>query len=201
MRGRGIDTVALRRLAADHDPSRVVFVDGWTGKGAIARELAAAVTQANALLGTAFDPALAVLADPGSCVTTFGTREDFLVPSACLNSTVSGLVSRTVLNRRLLAPGVFHGAKFYRELAADDVSARFVDAVSARFADVADAVAADGPRVRGRRPDADVGRLGRGRAAQRAVRHRRRHAGEARRRRDDAGAAAPGAVGGPGARR
>ena len=148
VRGRGIDTVALRRLAADHDPRRVVFVDGWTGKGAIARELAAAVTQANALMGTAFDPSLAVLADPGSCVTTFGTREDFLVPSACLNSTVSGLVSRTVLNRRLLAPGQFHGAKFYRELAADDVSARFVDAVSARFAEVAHAVAVDVPRVR-----------------------------------------------------
>ncbi len=39
------------------------------------------------------------------------------------------------------APGQFHGAKFYRELAAADVSAVFVDAVSDRFAAVADAVA------------------------------------------------------------
>ena len=38
-------------------------------------------------------PDLAVLADPGHCVRTFGTRDDFLIPSACLNSTVSGLVS------------------------------------------------------------------------------------------------------------
>lgn len=154
VRGRGIDTVALRYLAARHDPARVVFVDGWTGKGAIARELAAAVAETNAALGTAFDPALAVLADPGSCVETFGTREDFLVPSACLNSTVSGLVSRTVLNPRILAPGQFHGAKFYRELADVDVSAQFLDAVTARFADVADRVALDWPAMQAadRRP-------------------------------------------------
>jgi len=148
VRGRGIDTVALRWLAEHHDASSVVFVDGWTGKGAIARELAAAVADVNTALGTAFVPELAVLADPGSCVTTFGTRDDFLVPSACLNSTVSGLVSRTVLNRDVLAPGQFHGAKFYRELAASDVSNRFLDAVTARFADVADRVAAEWPAAR-----------------------------------------------------
>ena len=82
-----------------------MFVDGWTGKGAIARELAAAVVLANADLGTAFAPDLAVLADTGHCVEIFGTREDYLIPSACLNSTVSGLVSRTVLNDQLIGPG------------------------------------------------------------------------------------------------
>ncbi|HET8583103.1 MAG TPA: phosphoribosyltransferase [Jatrophihabitans sp.] len=145
VRGRGIDTVALRWLAVRHDAARVVFVDGWTGKGAITRELAAAVQDANALLGTAFSAEVAVLADPGSCVRTFGTRDDFLVPSACLNSTVSGLVSRTVLNTAILAPGQFHGAKFYRELAAADVSARFLDAISAQFPAVAEDVARDWP--------------------------------------------------------
>ncbi|WP_375500116.1 phosphoribosyltransferase domain-containing protein [uncultured Jatrophihabitans sp.] len=142
VRGRGIDANALRYLARHHDPADVVFVDGWTGKGAIARELAAAVEDANALLGTDFHPDLAVLADPGRCVSTYGTRDDFLIPSACLNSTVSGLVSRTVLNRDVLAPGQFHGAKFYRELAAGDVSNRFLDAITDRFAEVASAVQA-----------------------------------------------------------
>ena len=99
VRGRGIDQLALRHLAEHHDPADVVFVDGWTGKGAIARELAAAL----AAHGGGFDPDLAVLADPGRCTRTFGTREDWLIPSACLNSTVSGLVSRTVLNDRLTA--------------------------------------------------------------------------------------------------
>jgi hypothetical protein len=133
VRGRGIDLAALQYLAAHHDPADIAFVDGWTGKGAIVRELAASVHAANATLGTAFRPELAVLADPGSCVTVFGTREDVLLPSACLNSTVSGLVSRTVLNRTLLTEDQFHGAKFYAHLAAADVSNRFVDVVAAGF--------------------------------------------------------------------
>ncbi|WP_094103459.1 phosphoribosyltransferase [Streptomyces phaeoluteigriseus] len=141
VRGRGIDANALRWLAEHHDPADVVFVDGWTGKGAITRELAAAVEEFEAAGGaTGFDPEIAVLADPGSCVRTYGTREDFLIPSACLNSTVSGLISRTVLRADLVGPDDFHGAKFYRELAGADLSVAFLDAVSARFPEVADAV-------------------------------------------------------------
>ncbi|GAA2227334.1 hypothetical protein GCM10010430_03400 [Kitasatospora cystarginea] len=137
VRGRGIDQVALRHLAAHHDPAAVVFVDGWTGKGAITRELAAAVE------GTPFNPDLAVLADPGRCVRTFGTREDYLIPSACLNSTVSGLVSRTVLRADLIGPDEFHGAKFYRELACADVSSDFLAVVTGHFTAVrAEAAAA-----------------------------------------------------------
>ncbi|MFI6929442.1 phosphoribosyltransferase [Streptomyces sp. NPDC050287] len=141
VRGRGIDANALRWLAAHHDPRDVVFVDGWTGKGAITRELADAVKEFEAGGGAAgFDPEIAVLADPGSCVRTYGTREDFLIPSACLNSTVSGLISRTVLRTDLVGPDDFHGAKFYRELAGADVSVAFLDAVTARFPDVVEDV-------------------------------------------------------------
>ncbi|WP_406395691.1 phosphoribosyltransferase [Streptomyces sp. NBC_00887] len=138
VRGRGIDANALRWLAAHHDPADVVFVDGWTGKGAITRELAAALEEFDG-----FNPEIAVLADPGGCVGTYGTREDFLIPSACLNSTVSGLISRTVLRSDLVGPDDFHGAKFYRELADSDVSGFFLDTVAARFDEVADAVDAD----------------------------------------------------------
>ncbi|MEU0406339.1 phosphoribosyltransferase [Streptomyces griseorubiginosus] len=141
VRGRGIDANALRWLAAHHDPADVVFVDGWTGKGAITRELAEAIREFEAEGGpVGFDPEIAVLADPGSCVRTYGTREDFLIPSACLNSTVSGLISRTVLRADLVGPHDFHGAKFYRELAGADVSVDFLDAVAARFPEVVDAV-------------------------------------------------------------
>ncbi|MFD3945684.1 phosphoribosyltransferase [Streptomyces sp. NPDC058579] len=135
VRGRGIDANALRWLAAHHDPADVVFVDGWTGKGAITRELADAL---RAFPG--FDPEIAVLADPGSCVRTYGTREDFLIPSACLNSTVSGLISRTVLRADLVGPDDFHGGKFYRELAGADVSNAFLDAVAAHYDEVAEDV-------------------------------------------------------------
>ncbi|MGY0062176.1 phosphoribosyltransferase [Streptomyces sp. LZ34] len=138
VRGRGIDTTALRWLADRHDPADVVFVDGWTGKGAITRELAEAVRPY-----PGFDPRIAVLADPGRCVETYGTRDDFLIPSACLNSTVSGLISRTVLRADLVGPDDFHGGKFYRELAGADVSGFFLDTVTAHFDEVADQVAAD----------------------------------------------------------
>lgn len=143
VRGRGIDANALRWLAAHHDPADVVFVDGWTGKGAITRELTQAIREFEAAEGlTGFDPEIAVLADPGSCVRTYGTREDFLIPSACLNSTVSGLISRTVLRSDLVGEYDFHGAKFYRELAGSDVSVDFLDAVAAHFPDVTDAACA-----------------------------------------------------------
>lgn len=140
VRDRGIDYAALDYLASNHDPAHVVFVDGWTGKGAIAKELAAALAEYHAAGGPAFVDDLAVLADPGHCVRTYGTRDDFLIASACLNSTVSGLVSRTVLNDTVIGPGEFHGAKFYRDLAGDDVSNTLLDTVSACFPDVVDTV-------------------------------------------------------------
>jgi hypothetical protein len=140
VRGRGIDTVALDYIVARHDPRDVMFVDGWTGKGAIATELTAALAEYAAAGGPPLADELAVISDPGFCATLFGTRHDILVPSACLNSTVCGLVSRTVLNE-LIEPGMFHGAKVYSELACADRSAQFLDAVSGRFAKVAGTVA------------------------------------------------------------
>jgi hypothetical protein len=145
VRGRGIDTVALDYIVARHDPRDVLFVDGWTGKGAIAAELSAALTGYAAAGGPSLSDDLAVIADPGYCSSLFGTRQDILVPSACLNSTVCGLVSRTVLNDELIGPGMFHGAKVYSELAGADRSARFLDAVSGQFPRVAAAVAARWP--------------------------------------------------------
>ena len=158
VRGLGIDQTALGYLAAHHRPDQIMFVDGWTGKGAIARELQAAVGLFQKTDGQAFRPDLAVLADPGHCVRIFGTREDYLVPSACLNSTVSGLVSRTVFNKALIGPGDFHGAKFYSELAGSDVSNAFLDAVAAQFSGVRDevkAAAAHAPSEVGGLPEAD----------------------------------------------
>jgi hypothetical protein len=147
IRGRGIDEVALGHVLARHPAAALRFVDGWTGKGAIQRQLTEAVAGwvARHPEDAALDDRLAVLADPGACTELYGTRDDFLVPSACLNSTVSGLVSRTVLRNDLIGPGMFHGAKYYAELAGADVSARFVDTVAAAFpaAPPADDVPAD----------------------------------------------------------
>lgn len=138
IRDKGLDLNAMRWLAAHYQPRQIVFVDGWTGKGAITRQLAASVAAVNSELGADFDPTLAVLADPAGCTPLHATSQDALIPSACLNSTVSGLVSRTVHNVDLIGDNDFHGAKFYQHLAADDVSGAFVDTVASYFPDFDD---------------------------------------------------------------
>ncbi|MFJ4264651.1 phosphoribosyltransferase domain-containing protein [Paenarthrobacter nicotinovorans] len=145
IRGIGIDHTALRYVATNHDPSKVMFIDGWTGKGAITKELAAALDLYATENGIRFSPQLAVLADPGHCVQIFGTRDDYLIPSACLNSTISGLVSRTVFNTQLIQPGDFHGAKFYKHLAGSDTSNGFLTAITKHFHSVRDDVLASAP--------------------------------------------------------
>jgi hypothetical protein len=143
IRGVGIDTAALDHIVARHDPADVIFIDGWSGKGAITRELCEALSTYRLSGGPAVPTDLAVLADPGSCARYFATREDVLVPSACLNATVCGLMSRTVYRPELIGPEGFHGAKVYWHMKADDRSAAFLDAVISRFALVepADAMA------------------------------------------------------------
>lgn len=133
LRGKGIDEAALLYILQKHPDAQLQFVDGWTGKGAITRELESACASFKEKYGIELSAELAVLADPSSCAHIYGTREDVLIPSACLNSTVSGLVSRTVQNEQLLAKGDFHGAKFYADLVDSDVSRLYVDKVAQHF--------------------------------------------------------------------
>ncbi|MER1986389.1 MAG: cysteine protease StiP family protein [Solibacillus sp.] len=135
VRGRGIDEAALQYITDKHPDGAVQFVDGWTGKGAITKELTEAVEAWNKAGRKTLDAEMAVLADPGHCVTLYGTREDFLIPSACLNSTVSGLVSRTILNYAFLEQGDFHGAKYYKELIKVDVSNAYIEAIICHFSE------------------------------------------------------------------
>ncbi|CEA00143.1 Cysteine protease StiP precursor [Metalysinibacillus saudimassiliensis] len=140
IRGRGIDTNALSYITKQHPERTIVFVDGWTGKGAITEQLITAVDAFNELNGTHISADLAVLADPAECATYFGTRKDFLIPSSCLNSVVSGLVSRSVLNDKLIGPHDFHGAKVYHELASKDVSRAYIATIVGEFAEAKDAI-------------------------------------------------------------
>lgn len=130
IRDRGLDENALHYILKKHPGKQIQFVDGWTGKGAISLELTKACKVFDEKYGIGLDDTLAVLADPGHCTSLYGTREDFLIPSACLNSTVSGLVSRTVLNAELIGPDDFHGAKYYKELIDVDVSKEYLDVIT-----------------------------------------------------------------------
>lgn len=133
IRGRGVDENAMLYIASRHPDKRIVFIDGWTGKGAISMELTKSVELFKDKHGITLDDELVVLADPGHCSSLYGTREDFLIPSACLNSTVSGLISRTVLNSHWIGEADFHGAKFYSELRDKDVSNHHIDVITAEF--------------------------------------------------------------------
>lgn len=124
IRGRGIDKAALEYITARHSAKSIQFVDGWTGKGAITRQLAEALAEFPEI-----DCQPAVLADPASVCDIYGTREDVFIPCSCLNSVVSGLFSRTVLRGDINFPGDFHGAVYFGELSAYDRTYEFIDAI------------------------------------------------------------------------
>jgi len=64
IRDRGIDTAALGEiLARGHRPESIAFIDGWTGKGVISRELSKAIRQYNVSHGTSIDAGLNVLTE------------------------------------------------------------------------------------------------------------------------------------------
>lgn len=128
IRDRGVDAVALDFILARHAPESLVFVDGWTGKGAIAGELKRTLQPFNATRGTALRPELFVLCDLAGVAHAAGSSEDYLIPSAILNATVSGLVSRSICNEQI-GPQDFHGCLLYPEWQAQDRSPWFVERI------------------------------------------------------------------------
>ncbi|MBU3130031.1 cysteine protease StiP family protein [Clostridium tagluense] len=129
IRDKGIDKNALAHILQNHPCAEIQFIDGWTGKGVIQHTLTKACKEIYKEFNINLNPNLAVLSDPAHCTLIYGTREDFLIPSACLNSTVSGLVSRTVLNDNYISSDDFHGTKFYSELKSSDVSNFYIDEI------------------------------------------------------------------------
>lgn len=124
IRGRGIDKNAMNYILQRHSPTSICFVDGWTGKGAIAGQLQEAMKDYPAV-----DPAVAVIADPAGITPLCGTHDDFLIASSCLNSVVSGLISRTFLRSDIIGKDDFHGAAYYGNLADRDRTYEFINAV------------------------------------------------------------------------
>jgi hypothetical protein len=136
IRDKGIDKNALMYILKNHPSAEIQFIDGWTGKGVIQHTLTKACKELYEELNITLNSNLAVLSDPAHCTLIYGTREDFLIPSACLNSTVSGLISRTVLNDNFISSHDFHGTKFYSELLPVDVSNFYIDEICNCFNDI-----------------------------------------------------------------
>jgi hypothetical protein len=136
VRDRGIDTNALDYILKNENrkPSECLFVDGWTAKGVITRELKHYVNEYNISRNTDLSDTLYVLSDIGGTADVTASFDDYAIPSGVLNSTVSGLLSRSIWNDDIGLDD-FHGAKYYSELEADDYSQKFIDDIMALCVD------------------------------------------------------------------
>ena len=135
IRDRGLDSVALQLILDKHPDSPIIFVDGWTGKGAIYQELAHSLKPFNDSThvnytnffhqGTDVIPLL-TLADPAGVAWLAASTDDWLIPSGLLNSTVSGLISRSLYTD---SKSGLHRCIFYDDLVTVDTSLAFVDTI------------------------------------------------------------------------
>lgn len=140
---RGIDENALRYILSQHDGQGkdIVFIDGWTGKGRIAQELKKSITAFNRKNHTQISPDLYVITDISGSATVAVTTEDYAIPSALLNATINGLISRTVLNPMYIGTNDFHGCKFYTEFREVDLSLWYIEQLMAEISAIKEILA------------------------------------------------------------
>lgn len=129
LREKGVDQNALRYILRRHAPESLVFVDGWTGKGVIARQLAASLEDFALSDGIRIPADLFVLTDLCGSAAVAASSEDYLIPSCVLNATVSGLISRSVWRQENADSAAFHGCLYYKEFEPHDLSRFFIDAM------------------------------------------------------------------------
>ena len=128
IRGRGIDKNALDYIEARHPAEGIQIVDGWIGKGAILTQLEKALADYPEI-----DKELGVVSEPAGLTELCGTHDDILIPSSCLNATVTGLISRTFLRKDIIGEDDFHGAAYYGELEGKDLSEAFLRSIEKHF--------------------------------------------------------------------
>lgn len=139
IRDRGIDHAALNAIIAAHGADNIVFVDGWTGKGAIAQELSRSLRHWPELFDPDWDiPRLVTLADLAGCAWLSASADDWLIPSGILGAVVSGLTSRTILiqdtdlalsQKNCFNPQHWHACILYPQLQSQDRSVEFIQRI------------------------------------------------------------------------
>jgi hypothetical protein len=132
IRDIGIDQNALRFILQNHSVESLVFVDGWTGKGVIARQLENSLDDFAVSDGVKIPAELYVLTDLSGFAAVAASSEDYLIPSSILNATVSGLTSRSVYDKNQLSTDDFHGCLYYDQFVQQDLSKYFIDEILGR---------------------------------------------------------------------
>lgn len=127
IRGMGIDLASLEAIRQLEGERRMIFVDGWTGKGSIRRELDRALAGRSSLTKTA-SPMLAVISDPAGVADLSGSYQDLLIPHALLSGTISGLLSRSFLPQEA---GAMHCAEVLEHLREHDQTSSYLDHMEA----------------------------------------------------------------------
>jgi hypothetical protein len=131
IRDRGIDLAAVDFIVARHGVESIRFIDGWTGKGTIANEIAASFAKLPQYRGR-IDDGLWVPLDISGAARGAASVDDYIIPSSLLGGTISGLVSRSVLPREDIGARMFHGCLELTTLRRYDLSRWFVDLLEAR---------------------------------------------------------------------
>ncbi|MEZ4525143.1 MAG: tellurite-like stress resistance cysteine protease StiP [Desulfobacterales bacterium] len=131
--GLGIDRIALGMIQKTWPERKIVFVDGWTGKGGVSR----AIRELN-------QGPLAVLNDPWGWADFSGMQEDVFCPAACFTGASTLGFSRTFFTD---AHSLFSAYRFPRKYCRTDlvekwqqlcpISAKFLSKLRQEF-DVAD---------------------------------------------------------------
>lgn len=138
IRGKGIDKNAMEyiynKCSDGYGVNHFQFIDGWVGKGAISKVLVDAVKELvdGDSKWEGLSSELGVVADPANITELCGTHEDIMIPSACLNGIVSGLVSRTIRNS-LIGKDDFDGAVYFSHMECDDMTYEFIDKVASYY--------------------------------------------------------------------
>ena len=122
IRDRGIDEKALSEIEQKHGTENIVFVDGWTGKGSIAGQLKASLSER---VGYPECPHLVVLADPCAMAWMSASHDDWLIPFGILGASVSGLISRSVWSDK-----DYHGCMICDHLADFECGTVLVDRIA-----------------------------------------------------------------------
>lgn len=128
---KGLDKEAMEFIINKHGAENIQFIDGWTGKGTVTKEVKKSCEQFKGV-----DSGLAVLSDAIGVAKYTGTKQDVYIPNSPLNASITGLVSITILNEKYKGEGDFHGAAYLEELEKIDQSKEFVDLISSYFDEI-----------------------------------------------------------------
>lgn len=128
IRDRGIDERALSVIEGRHGTQGIVWVDGWTGKGAITNELKKSLLGRD---GYPAQPRLVVLADPCGCAWLSATDDDWLIPFGIMGAPVSGMISRSLYSQE-----GFHQCMVCNHLSEYECGLALADAVEKRLQEI-----------------------------------------------------------------